>query len=163
MGSRSRFLHLTRTELWGRRRGTRAGNGKTGPSAAAGREANPPPEGHGVTGSEPISSEAREEPAGKSRYRSAYSPYRKPTQVGRERIPRPTEEALSRNSAKWSRNLGRRGATGMWPQRIGPSNCLPKTQVCAKPQGEVYGLTPARCRKVKGSGQRKRSHELKPR
>ena len=27
----------------------------------------------------------------------------------------------------------------------GPSNCLAKTQVYAKPKGEVYGLTPARC------------------
>ena len=36
------------------------------------------------------------------------------------------------------------------PQRIGPSNCLAKTQVYANPQGEVYGLTPARCLKVKG-------------
>ena len=35
------------------------------------------------------------------------------------------------------------------PQRKGPSNCLAKTQAYAKPQGEVYGLTPARCWKVK--------------
>ena len=28
------------------------------------------------------------------------------------------------------------------------SNCLAKTQVYAKPKGEVYGLTPARCWKV---------------
>ena len=37
----------------------------------------------------------------------------------------------------------------MRPQRIGSSNCLAKTQVYAKPKGEVYGLTPARCWKVK--------------
>ena len=79
-------------------------------------------------------------------------PYRKPTQVDEERILRPTEEALPRNSAKWPRNFGRRGASGMRPQRIGPSNCLAKTQVYAKPKGEVYGLTPARCWKVKGRG-----------
>ena len=79
-------------------------------------------------------------------------PYRKPTQVDEERILRSTEEALLRNSAKSPRNLGRRGAIEIWPQRIGPSNCLAKTQVYAKPKGEVYGLTPARCRKVKGSG-----------
>ena len=60
-------------------------------------------------------------------------PYRKPTQVDEERILRPTEEALLRNSAKWPRNFGIRGATVMWSQRIGPSNCLPKTQVYAKP------------------------------
>ena len=76
-------------------------------------------------------------------------PYRKPTQVDEERILRPAGEALLRNSAKWPRNLGIRGATVMWPQRIGSSNCLAKTQVYAKPKGEVYGLTPALCWKVK--------------
>ena len=80
-------------------------------------------------------------------------PYRKPTQVDEERILRPTGEALLRNSAKGPRNFGRRGACASRPQRIGPSNCLAKTQVYAKPKGEVYGLTPARCWKVKGSGQ----------
>ena len=60
-------------------------------------------------------------------------PYRKPTQVDEERILRPAGEALLRNSAKWPRNLGIRGATEMWPQRIGSSNCLAKTQVYAKP------------------------------
>ena len=77
-------------------------------------------------------------------------PYRKPTQVDEERILRPAEEVLPRNSAKWPRNLGRRGACESRPQRIGSSNCLAKTQVYAKPKGEVYGLTPARCWKVKG-------------
>ena len=79
-------------------------------------------------------------------------PYRKPTQVDEEKIQRPTGEVLLRNSAKWPRNLGIRGATEMWPQRIGSSNCLAKTQVYAKPKGEVYGLTPARCWKVKRRG-----------
>ena len=37
-------------------------------------------------------------------------------------------------------------------QRSGPGDCLAKTQGCAKPQGDVYGPTPARCRKVKGRG-----------
>ena len=78
------------------------------------------------------------------------SPYRNPTQVDEERILRPTGEALLRNSAKWPRNFGRRGAYESRPQRNGPSNCLAKTQVYAKPKGEVYGLTPARCWKVKG-------------
>ena len=82
----------------------------------------------------------------------AVYPYRKPTQVDEERILRPTEEASLRNSAKRSRNFGRRDATEKWPQRIGPSNCLAKTQVYAKPKGEVYGLTPARCWKVKRRG-----------
>ena len=40
-------------------------------------------------------------------------PYRKPTQVDEERILRPTEEVSLRNSAKWPRNFGRRGA---WKQ-----------------------------------------------
>ena len=82
----------------------------------------------------------------------ALYPYRKPTQVDEERILRPAEEALLRNSAKWSRNFGRRDATVRWPQRKGPSNCLAKTQVYAKPEGEVYGLTPARCWKVTRRG-----------
>ena len=89
-------------------------------------------------------------------------PYRKPTQVDEERILRPAGEALLRNSAKWPRNFGRRGAAEMQPQRIGSGNCLAKTQVYAKPEGEVYGLTPARCWKVKRRGQRKRSSESKP-
>ena len=79
-------------------------------------------------------------------------PYRKPTQVDEERILRPAGEVLLRNSAKWPRNFGRRGALEKEPQRIGPSNCLAKTQVYAKPKGEVYGLTPARCWKVKRRG-----------
>ena len=61
------------------------------------------------------------------------SPYRNPTQVDEERILRPTGEALLRNSAKWPRNFGRRGAYVSRPQRNGPSNCLAKTQVYAKP------------------------------
>ena len=78
-------------------------------------------------------------------------PYRKPTQVDEERILRPAEEALLRNSAKLPRNFGIRGACASRPQRNGSSNCLAKTRVYAKPKGEVYGLTPARCWKVKGS------------
>ena len=39
------------------------------------------------------------------------------------------------------------------PQRIGPSDCLAKTQVCAKARADVYELTPARCWKVKRSCQ----------
>ena len=37
-------------------------------------------------------------------------PVPKPTQVGKERILRRAEEPLLRNSAKWPRNFGRRGA-----------------------------------------------------
>ena len=46
------------------------------------------------------------------------------------------------------------------PQRIGPSDCLAKTQLYAKSKDDVYGVTPARCRKVK---RRSESSELKPR
>ena len=60
-------------------------------------------------------------------------PYRKPTQVDEERILRPTEEALLRNSAKCTRNFGRRVAIAIWSQKRGSSNCLAKTQVYAKP------------------------------
>ena len=51
---------------------------------------------------------------------------------------------MLRNSAKQLRNFGRRSAPEMGPQKKGSSNCLAKTQVYAKPKGEVYGLTPAR-------------------
>jgi len=43
------------------------------------------------------------------------------------------------------------------PQRIGSSDCLPKTQLHANPEGDVYGVTPARCRKVKGRGDEPRT------
>ena len=43
------------------------------------------------------------------------------------------------------------------------ADCLPKTQVCAKPKGEVYGLKPAQCWKVTGRSETARSSfELKP-
>ena len=57
---------------------------------------------------------------------------------------------MLRNSAKRPRNFGIRGAIEIWPQRIVSSDCLAKTQVYAKSKDDVYGLTPARCRKVKG-------------
>ena len=64
-------------------------------------------------------------------------PYRKPTQVGEERILRPAGEVLLRNSANLPRNFGKRGAYVCRPQRIGPSDCLAKTQVSAKSKDEV--------------------------
>ena len=79
---------------------------------------------------------------------------------------RRTEEFALRNSANYIRNFGismaAGGATSRRLQRNGPSDCLPKTQVYANQQWDVYGLTPARCWKVKRSCQRKRSSELKP-
>ena len=89
-----------------------------------------------------------------------HGPYRKPTQVVWLRILRRSGELWLRNSAKCPRNFGRRGAMCgnhplcgvrcVWPQRSEGSDCLLKTQVRAKTlQVEVYGLTPARCWKVK--------------
>ena len=53
-------------------------------------------------------------------------PYRKPTQVDEERILRPTEEALLRNSAKCTRNFGRRVASQeaaeKWPKQLFSKN-----------------------------------------
>ena len=43
-------------------------------------------------------------------------PYRKPTQVVRKRILRPSGEGLLRNSANWPRNFGIRGAHESEPQ-----------------------------------------------
>jgi hypothetical protein len=43
-------------------------------------------------------------------------PYRKPTQVGEERILRRAGKLSLRNSAKWPRNFGRRGALLKEPQ-----------------------------------------------
>jgi len=40
-------------------------------------------------------------------------------------------------------------------QRAVGSDCLAKTQDYAKPQGDVYGLTPARCRKRRASAREK--------
>ena len=80
-------------------------------------------------------------------------PYYKPTQVGELRMRRRTEEFALRNSAKYICNLGINMAIARWLQRNGPSDCLPKTQVYANQQWEVYGLTPARCWKVKRSCQ----------
>ena len=64
-------------------------------------------------------------------------PYRKRTHVGEERIQRRARKLLLRNSAKLPRNFGIRGTLVIESQIIGPSDCLPKTQVSAKPQGEV--------------------------
>ena len=42
-------------------------------------------------------------------------------------------------------NFGIKGPNESWAQRIGPGNCLTKTQGCAKLKDNVYSLTPARC------------------
>jgi len=43
------------------------------------------------------------------------------------------------------------GSGGGWHKPV-RSDCLLKTQVRAKSQDDVYGLTPARCWKVKRTG-----------
>ena len=43
-------------------------------------------------------------------------------------------------------------ATLLWGNKPGGSDCLKKTQGSAKLKDEVYGLTPARCWKVKERG-----------
>ena len=86
-------------------------------------------------------------------------PYRKPTQVGGMSNLRRARELASRNSAKYARNFGRSAAAGGLAigcrrrHKAVPGDCLSKTQASANQQWEVWGLTPARCRKVKGSGQ----------
>ena len=71
----------------------------------------------------------------------------KPTQVGEMNILRRARELSLRNSANYSRNFGRREATGCdslrvmsiwWPQRNGPGDCLSKTQHFAKPSKATY-------------------------
>ena len=145
----------------GRRRGSSSGNEETGASGAPRGAVRGPAHGGGRDAERTRVAKLPAPAAEKSRY-CRQRPYRKPTQVDGVSNLRPAGEALLRNSAKMPRNFGRRGAGACRPQRNGPSNCLAKTQVYAKPEGDVYGLTPARCWKVKGSAQRERRRELKP-
>ena len=74
------------------------GGGKSPP-----RKAQAGPEGPGArSGSKRCRETASEECLGR--------PYRKPTQVGEESILRRSGEPVRRNSAKWPRNFGKRGA-----------------------------------------------------
>src|SRR6185437_2614909 len=61
-------------------------------------------------------------------------------------LPRCSGDPLLRNSAKWPRTFGRRGAPpggpagpASWggPQGMGPSDCLPKTPVSANAEADV--------------------------
>ena len=114
----------------GRRRGSRAGNEETGASRAPGGFSRPR---KGDCDAERTRVAKLPAPAAKKSRYCRQRPYRKPTQVDGVRNPRPAGEALLRNSAKMPRNFGRRGACISRPQRNGPSNCLAKTQVYAKP------------------------------
>jgi hypothetical protein len=88
-------------------------------------------------------------------------PYRKRTHVGEERILRRLSESLSRNSASWCCNFGRRHAIDCeltsWAKRLMVADTRwrrlfnKNTGPCKVDKNDVYGLTPARCWKVKGS------------
>ena len=71
MGNGLRFPYLMQTELRGRSRRRRAGNGKTGPSAAAGQEENPLREARARRGANLRVAKREETAAEKSRYGSA--------------------------------------------------------------------------------------------
>ena len=71
----------------------------------------------------------------------------KPTQVDEKNILRRASELSLRNSANCPRNFGRRGTLdGDWTcsmscwgsQRIGPGDCLSKTQHDAKTNKSMY-------------------------
>ena len=75
---------------------------------------------------------------GKTSKESARRPYRKRTHVDGKSILRRSGDWLSRNSANWPRNFGRRGAPSQGgPQGNGSGDCLSKTQVSAKSQHDV--------------------------
>jgi hypothetical protein len=70
----------------------------------------------------------------------------KPTQVGGKKILRRARELSLRNSANYPRNFGRRGTFSCYmynrskkrSQRIGPGDCLTKTQHYAKSFKTMY-------------------------
>ena len=83
------------------------------------------------------------------------------TQVGEERILRRSREPSLRNSAKWFRNFGRRIAVRVKAafmsspgSRRDPAQATVYQKHRSVPtlKEDVYGLTPAQCRKVKGKG-----------
>ena len=85
----------------------------------------------------------REKPLGMS----PQSPYRNPTQVGWQRMPRGAREPSLRNSANCPHKLARRGAprrgrrlrppVPRGPQRAGRGDCLLKTQAPANAKADV--------------------------
>ena len=64
--------------------------------------------------------------------------------------PKTSGRTLVKELGKMTPVTSGEGVPRKRPQRIGPSDCLAKTQVCAKSRDDVYRLTPAQCRKVKG-------------
>jgi hypothetical protein len=110
MDNRLIFLYRVQTELWGHGRVGRAGKGKTGSSAKDSPGGKSPGCFRSVKRSELIVAKLPNPCRQENPLLFCACPYRKPTQVDEERILRPTGEALLRNSAKWPRNFGRRGA-----------------------------------------------------
>jgi hypothetical protein len=79
------------------------------------------------------------------------------TQVGEASSLRRSGEPRRRNSAKWFRTFGRRialclvkGAGGRSESAL--ATVYQKHRSVLSPKDDVYRLTPARCRKVKGKG-----------
>ena len=108
---------------------------------------------YGVEAPDRVRDPSRARPCTHASQKSSATPTCRPYQ-NRHRwegtnIPRRAGETSLRNSATWPRNFGRRGPAETQAQRNGPGDCLAKTQGYAKLKDEVYGLTPARCRKVK--------------
>ena len=155
MDNRLKFLYPVASEMWGHRRRRHAGKGKTGASAGAAQEDKTLVRlrGKGVKRSKHKGSEVPGVPAGKSRYCVPRA-----RTVNRHRWMGRESQGRRKKYCQGTRQNGPvtsgEGTPGVktGPQRTGPGNCLAKTQVYAKPQGEVYGLTPARCWKVKGRG-----------
>ena len=100
MDNRLRFLYPVISEMWGHGHKWQAGKGKTGASAGAGQEEKPLIESGGVKRSENKSKRSVRSACQEKPLWRIMGPYRKPTQVDRERILRSAEEALPRNSAK---------------------------------------------------------------
>ena len=80
----------------------------------------------------------------------------KPTQVGEESILRRSREPSLRNSAKWPRNFGIRGAQGGEEPRVrsyalshsksARPTVYQKHNSVLRPKANVYRVTLARCR-----------------
>ena len=129
MGGRSTFLR--RAPVAGARRPRYRERGSGRPRPGKGLR-SPTGEAIGRTPREGGPRKARSAPTGAR-------PYRRPTQVGRQSMPRRAGKPRSRNSAKQPRNLGRRGARESEPQRPGPGDCLPKTQDSAEGESRRIG------------------------
>src|SRR6266700_1584370 len=110
-------------------------------------------------------------PPRKASSQTLFCPYRKPTPVGEGKYPQVDERTSVKELGKLTPYLWKKGSPSSClvvthkgvrgTQERGSSDCLAKTQVSAKAKAEVYGLTPAQCRKVNQS--RDRSGEGKPR